>query len=218
MADYIPRSDAQFDPWFNNLVSVMVEKPDSFQLSEDEVTELKKFHDKWNENYTKAIAVRDEARAAIETKDETRTSTVALVRSVVRRVQADDRISNANRRDAGLPVHKDHRTPIGPPTTAPTGRVEAVERLEHLIYFTDGLRRAKPKGVMGCRIYNYVGDTIPTDPKEFKFLDVASRSPLQVTYSAEEAGKAAHYLLRWVTATGEVGPWSSIVSATIPAI
>ena len=86
------------------------------------------------------------------------------------------------------------------------------------MYFTDGLRRAKPKGVMGCRIYNYVGDTIPTDPKQFEFLDVASRSPLLVTYGSEHAGKAAHYLLRWVTATGEVGPWSSIVSATIPAI
>lgn len=31
------------------------------------------------------------------------------------------------------------------------------------------------------------------------------------------AGKAAHYMLRWVSTTGEKGPWSEMASATVGA-
>ncbi len=33
----------------------------------------------------------------------------------------------------------------------------------------------------------------------------------------EDGGKTARYVLRWVTTTGEKGPWSETASATIGA-
>jgi hypothetical protein len=40
---------------------------------------------------------------------------------------------------------------------------------------------------------------------------------MQTPFSRADAGKTAAYCLRWVTAAGEVGPWSETVSATVAA-
>ena len=108
MTHYIPSSDAKFDPWLKNLVHVISGKPNEFQLPKQEIKELQEHASEWNEGYSDAVAKRDEMKAATEAKDEARNSTEALVRSVVRRIQADDRISNAARLDAGLPLSLIH--------------------------------------------------------------------------------------------------------------
>lgn len=38
-----------------------------------------------------------------------------------------------------------------------------------------------------------------------------------VTFAADEGGQKAACLLRWVSATGEPGPWSSTFEATVAA-
>jgi hypothetical protein len=50
---------------------------------------------------------------------------------------------------------------------------------------------------------------------ELSFLALDSRTPYLAEYDGEDAGKTAHYMLRWVSARGEVGPWSVTVSATV---
>jgi hypothetical protein len=37
------------------------------------------------------------------------------------------------------------------------------------------------------------------------------------SFGGTDAGKTAHYLLRWVNPTGEKGPWSETATATIGA-
>ena len=36
-------------------------------------------------------------------------------------------------------------------------------------------------------------------------------------HSAADGGQTAHYMLRWVSTSGEKGPWSETASATIGA-
>ena len=50
-----------------------------------------------------------------------------------------------------------------------------------------------------------------------RFLSVDTRTPYVVDYPGEDAGKTAHYMLRWFATTGEKGPWSETASATIGA-
>gem|GEM_PF-5470634 len=57
----------------------------------------------------------------------------------------------------------------------------------------------------------------PTGPSELSFPSIDTRTPYVVDYPAEGGGKTAHYMLRWVATTGEKGPWSETVSATIGA-
>jgi len=40
-------------------------------------------------------------------------------------------------------------------------------------------------------------------------------TPYLLLHDPAEGGKLAHYLLRWVNSSGEPGPWSETVTATI---
>ena len=63
-----------------------------------------------------------------------------------------------------------------------------------------------------------VANVAPTDPKPFRFVKLATRSPEVVTFEAADGGKTNNYLIRGVNTKGETGPWSVVASATIPAV
>jgi hypothetical protein len=52
----------------------------------------------------------------------------------------------------------------------------------------------------------------PVDPGELELLAVDTRD-----YAGAQGGKPGHYMLRWVSTTGEKGPWSETASATVGA-
>jgi hypothetical protein len=58
-------------------------------------------------------------------------------------------------------------------------------------------------------------DPTPLDPASYQNLGINTASPFMTTYTGKDVGKMVHYLLRWVGTTGETGPWSDIISATI---
>jgi hypothetical protein len=90
--------------------------------------------------------------------------------------------------------------------------------LTHEIRFVDAAnpsRRARPHGVIGCEIWVKVGDPAPAAESELTFLGLDTHSPYVAEYTMAEAGKTAHYRLRWVFTNGEKSPWSEIESATI---
>ncbi len=80
-------------------------------------------------------------------------------------------------------------------------------------------------GVMGAEIRGRVAwasrpricDPPPTSPSDLSFVSVDTRTPYVADYPGEDAGKTAHYMLRWVSTSGEKGPWSETASATIGA-
>jgi hypothetical protein len=61
------------------------------------------------------------------------------------------------------------------------------------------------------------GDSPPTGQRELSSAAVDTRTPYVVDYPGEDGGKRTHYMLRWVSTTGEKGPWSETASATIEA-
>ena len=50
---------------------------------------------------------------------------------------------------------------------------------------------------------------------ELSFLSMDTASPYIIVYDGKDGGKTAHYMLRWVKSSGEKGPWSETISATI---
>ena len=81
-------------------------------------------------------------------------------------------------------------------------------------------RRAKPAGIMGCEIWVKVsatGEAAPSSADELSFISMDTASPYIVEYDGKDGGKTAHYMLRWVKSSGEKGPWSETISATITA-
>ena len=64
-----------------------------------------------------------------------------------------------------------------------------------------------------------VPDTKPTpvDSNELIFLATDTRTPYVANFDGADGNKVAHYMLRWESTRGEIGPWSETASATIGA-
>lgn len=217
----IPSAEGQFDAWARNFVHIIKESPDTYRVDSAEVKEFSRLLTAWDGHYAAAIAARDNARAATTVKDESRHVLEETIRNAVRRIQADNRISNHARAEAGLPIHKTRRTPVAIPKTSPIAQVIASDRLEHSIMFSDAstpTRKARPTGCTGAEIYIAITDHVPQDPSEFHFTALATRTPHVLTFKGEDGGKLAHYLLRWINTKGKTGPWGQVASATIPAV
>ena len=54
-----------------------------------------------------------------------------------------------------------------------------------------------------------------SDPGELKFLLLSTHTPALAEFTCLVGGKTAHYMLRWLCTSGEVGSWSELASATI---
>jgi len=130
-------------------------------------------------------------------------------------------VAVAERRNAGFPVHKTTRTPVGVPSTAPRGQLIASDRLEHKVSVADSAtptHKAKPAGVVGCEVFRCIAESAPTDPVAYELIGVWTRSPEKVKFSSEQGGRTAHYLFRWMNTKRRTGPSSGVVSSTIPAV
>lgn len=217
---FIPSGEAQFTEWANHFVSTVTKEPTTYQLSETEIQDLTDELNSFDAEYKDAIAARDAAQAAVRAKDERRQELETLIRRTAKRIQADERVTNPARKDAGLPVHKTSRKPVAAPSTAPFGNVMLTARLEQSLTFADSEnKRRRPAGSIGVEIYMNIGDAVaPVDPADYTFVELCSRGPKLFTFKADDANKVAHYLLRWTNHKGETGPWSAPISGTIPAV
>jgi hypothetical protein len=218
MADYIPNSDADFNSWQANFITYVDTNQAALGLTAADMLPLTTAQSDWTNNYTAHVAAQAAAEAAQQTKKNARDSFETSLRSLVRRLQGLPSLTEAQRAGMGITSRETPRTAKGVPTTRPVASVDTSQRLRHTVNFTDELTpnsRAKPSGAMGCEIWVKVGDPAPTDPSQLRFLATDTRTPYVAIYGGEDAGKVAHYMLRWVNTKGEQGPWSQTVSATI---
>ncbi|MCK4340661.1 MAG: hypothetical protein KAY37_02915 [Phycisphaerae bacterium] len=59
---------------------------------------------------------------------------------------------------------------------------------------------------------------MPPSYRPWRLLDSEdTRTPYVASYSGADGSQTAHYMPRWVSTTGEKGPWSETASATIGA-
>ena len=222
MADYIPAADSQFEAWQQNFVTYASANAAALGLDPlVDIPPLTAAQTTWATDYPAHIAAQQAAAAATQTKTASRDGFGgAVIRPLVRRLQADAAVDDAEKAALGITVPDSVPTPTGPPTTRPLATIDCGQRLQQTITFMDEstpTKKAKPPGVMGAEIWVKVGDPAPIDPDELSFLAVDTRTPYTTTFPGADGGKTAHYMLRWVNSVGEKGPWSETVSATITA-
>lgn len=218
MPDYIPGSDAEFDNWLTTFMGTLNQEKSKLKLADADVAALESVRAAWATARADWNTKRAAAEAAQQAKQDARRNLEAEVRGRARLIQADGDVSDSVRAALGLTVQDTTRTPTGAPESRPVGVVDTSQRLRHTVSFTDEATpnsRRKPDGVRGCEIWVKVGDPAPSDPEQLRFLALDTASPYVAEYDGADAGKPAHYMLRWVSTRGEQGPWSQTVSATI---
>lgn len=216
--DFVPTSDADLIAWVSNFLSSANSNLAALGLTADNLTPVQDAAGNFETDFAANNAAQASAQGARQNKDDSRAALVALIRPLVRLIQAGATVKDSHRQSLGLNVKSTSRAAAAAPTSRPVATVDTSQRLRHVISFVDEQTpgsRAKPAGVMGCEIWVSLGPTPPVDASECRYLATDTATPYTAEYAGADGGKIAHYLLRWVNTRGKRGPWSQTVSATI---
>jgi hypothetical protein len=218
---FIPRADGQFDAWQTNFVAYAAKNGAALGLDAEEIAKLESFQSQWDAHYAASEQQQALASAAVADKTNTRAEFEARLRSTAREIQSRATTTDAERGALGITIPDRVPTPIPAPTSQPILTIDVSQRLRHLIHFADEhtpTRRAKPRGAACIQIWTAIrapGAPTPTDPAEFTFTQLATRTPTTITLDPADAGKTAAYIARWTSPKAETGPWSNITMATV---
>lgn len=224
---YIPRADKDFIDWLNVFVPYVNANSTPLGLGGSDVSMLSGQKIALETAYTQNNAAQQAAQAARQNKDTARDCVEGTVRMLVRRIQANPAVTDAQKMAMGITVKDNTPTAAMGAAAAtsgasrPIGVVDTSQRLRHEIRFMDEntpTSRAKPANAMGCEIWVKITETGAAAPKgieECTFVALDTATPYVAEYEGAYAGKTAHYILRWAYKGGEKGPISEVVSATI---
>jgi hypothetical protein len=222
MPDYMPRKDGDFLAWAQNFSSYLAGHAAQMGIPQQEAQEILAGVESIRNNIDSNTAAQDQARAARLAKTTSRQDWAAKTRLLVRRLQASPVVSDAQRLAMGITVPgfgkaaSDQSKP-----TSPAATVDRSRRLRHIIRYCDSAmltRRARPRLAIGCEIWMALTDTHIQPPEDFQMYrnqGLSLTSPYMVEFDGADAGRAAHYMLRWVLRDNSRGAWSRVVSATV---
>jgi hypothetical protein len=179
-----------------------------------EITAMNGEVTQYDTDVTAQVAAQAAARSATATKTASRKKVEDGLRKLRSRSKAhgtpDDKVASL-----GIPSSS---SPSPATATRPDAKVSTSERLRHTIDWTDEAtpdNRKKPRGAMGAEIWVKIDGAPPTDDSQCVFLTLDAFTPYLATFDGSQAGKMAHYMLRWRMRDGTTGAWSETVSATI---
>ena len=142
MADYIPRSDTEFQAWVDNFGTYVQAHLAELGLGIPAVVPIATgradFDTKMSANFTAQQA----AQSARQAKDDSRDTLQSEIRQLVRQLQASPDVDDTERAALGITVPDTTRTTAtGGIDTRPIGVVDTSQRLRHEIRFTDEATR-----------------------------------------------------------------------------
>jgi hypothetical protein len=216
--NYLPGGDAELIAWTNGFLAYVSNDPAALGITINDVLSVSTPASAFVGAFDANVTAQNGAKAAAQAKDAARATTETAIRALVRRIQANPNVTNAQRQAMGISLRGTGRTPVDTPTTRPVLQVDTSQALRHTILFHDEATptsKAKPAGVMGCEIHVQIGGAKPSGPNGMQFLGLDTRTPYLAIYPQEDGGKMAYYLARWVNTKGESGPWSEMAIATI---
>lgn len=218
--NYLPGPDSNYLAWVQNFQAYISANMAALNLVAGDIAPITSGLASFDADLSAHVTAKNAAMAAKQAKDDSRRDLTADIRPLVRRIQANPNVTDAMRAAMAITVPDSNPTPVGPPSTRPIASITLGQRLQHTLNFVDEAtptRRAKPAGAIGVEVWGKVGTTPPANEGELRFMRIDSSTPAVLNFTAEDGNKTAYYWTRWVTATGERGPWSEQVSATIAA-
>lgn len=219
----IPRADGNFAAYANHYYEAVENFYNNQGLDPTDLTSLQKALEAWNTAYVEHVAVQNAAEGARQTKDAAKRLLEAEIRPVTAFVQGFPKTTNADRATIGITIRDTGGTPTTPPATRPLVSIDTGNRLTHRLRIVDAstpTRAARPRGTFGAEVYFALVEpntAPPSDLASYKFIRTVTRASANVDFESQQGGKTAAYLVRWVSATGEPGPWSETATATVAA-
>jgi hypothetical protein len=156
----------------------------------------------------------------VQAKNDSRKTLEKSLRQAVKEYLANNHlVTDEDRDNLGLPIHKTTRTPAPVATTYPDFDVDSSVIRRLTVHFYDqGSKKskAKPAGQHGAEIKWAILDAPPASLNDLIHSAFDTHTPFTLEFDENQRGQTVYFCLCWENTRGEKGPWSEIVSAIIP--
>jgi hypothetical protein len=213
--EYIPKNDAKFDTWFNNLVSYVLAAALAWtHIPKPEAEKLAAAYTAWHTAYEAVIGPHTPVDT--EAKNGAKKAAVKSIRLFVNQYLRFPPVTDEDRTAMGIPNGDPRPTPVPAPGDIPEAQTPLPRVLRFRFRRANMKRWGKPEDVHGMELVWLIADTPPAEREELVHSAFATRSPLELTFKESERGKRVYYAARRETGTMKKGKFSDILSAIIP--
>jgi hypothetical protein len=220
--DSIPTNDADFEAWFNVMNQYVAQKCSGSQpawnhIPQEAWSALQDVYTVWNDAFIKTLSPH--TKVDTEAKNDAKKSAIAKIRPFVNQYLRFSPVTNEDRTAMAIHNHKDTRTPIPIPTTAPQLLIDTGTRRRLIISYRDegSDRRGKPNGVHGIEVKWAVLTAPPADIAELTNSSFDTNPPLVLEFEEHERGNKVFLCGRWeILREAGKGPFGGIEEAVIP--
>src|SRR3954467_8723670 len=183
--DFLPSREAELVTWIGTFRSLITSAPTTYGLTAGQATSYGTLATNFVNAYNVANADATRSPSNIIAKDEAKHLVVANTRLLAGIIQKFPGTTNQMRSDLGLTVPAAKGT-IPPPSDIP--ELDIVSRIGTRVRIrlrdSTGVRRGKPLGVQGARVYSHVGPTAPVEIGDWTFEGQTTRVTADIQFSA----------------------------------
>ncbi|MDR1680444.1 MAG: hypothetical protein LBS12_01480 [Prevotellaceae bacterium] len=217
--DYLPTRESVLLGWVVAFLAALTPIIDRVGFPQAVLTALNTLYTTFKTKWDIANASSTRTKATIKAKNIAKKELIRALRLNIKYyLTYNPAVTDDDRENLGLPIHKTTPTPAPVPDTYPkaTIKLPAPGVLEiHFVDSATGLK-AKPAGVHGAEIRWAILPTPPTRWDDLTHSEFDTSSPFQLEFENDQRGKTVYYALRWENNSGKKGHWGEIESAIIP--
>ena len=217
---YIPYADNAFHSWQDNLIANVAPRAEELRIPADTVEAVQVLQTRWDTAFAIANALTTRTKGAVHEKQEARKAYEATLRKFVKSyLTYNPLLSDKDRDDMGLPVHKTSRTPAPVAAEPPDCDTDTSVAGQVTFYYYPkggGWSSAKPDGQRGAELAWAILDAPTIEWSDLVHSASDTHTPLILRFEGHDRGKVLYYALRWENTRGLKGPWSIIQSTIIP--
>jgi hypothetical protein len=221
---YIPPKDADAVNWATNFAATITANPGLYGLTAGDASAITTASSAFSAayaigggSYHSPVNPATKTPTTTQDKVNARVSMEAILRPYAIQISRNAGVSSGDKIAVGVNPRTSVPTPILAPTSIPALSLTGGTPLQHTLRYTDSAAvtgKAKPFGALQLQVFAMTSATPITDPTLIAFYGVATKSPFVINYSSGDANKVAYVVGRWVTRTGLVGAFGSIIQAT----
>jgi hypothetical protein len=216
--DFLPKGDKELNEWGQNFVQVLAKIMKRIEFPEEAYDELVMLQNLFSQRLFLADAPETRTKATIREKNEAHKYLDKSIRQATAEHLTYNRmVSNSDRENLGLPVHKTSRTRAPVASTYPWVHVLS-DTIRHITinYGSSETSKAKPEGQHGVELVWEIAQEKPAHMYKLTHSVFDTHSPVVLEFDEEDRGKTLFFALRWENTRGEKGPWTEIMHVVIP--
>jgi hypothetical protein len=218
--DYIPKGNFEFKGWVTLFIKALGAKLDQLHFPPEVYATLTALNDDFAQKFKLATTPATRTAPAVLEKDQARNALKKAVRQAVKEyLTYNHLLTDGERNNLGLPIHKATHTRAPVATSYPHFEIDT-HLLRHLtIHFYDEGKeksKARPAGQLGAEIVWAIRDTPPANIADLIHSSLDPHSPFTLEFEGHERGKTVYFCLCWINTHGQKGPWSQIKNAIVP--